>query len=39
MVTTVHVVRRSQDLISTLLALGVGLIVTIGPLVLLASGS
>ncbi|MBT0565991.1 hypothetical protein [Williamsia sp. CHRR-6] len=38
LVTTVHVVRRSQDLISTLLALGVGLIVTIGPLVLLAAG-
>jgi hypothetical protein len=35
MVTLVHVVRRSQDLISTLLALGVGLLVTIGPLVLL----
>lgn len=35
LVTLVHVVRRSQDLISTLLALGVGLVVTIGPLVLL----
>ncbi|WP_207837710.1 hypothetical protein [Williamsia soli] len=35
LVTLVHVVRRSQDLISTLLALGVGLLVTIGPLVLL----
>jgi hypothetical protein len=35
MVTLVHVVRRSQDLVSTLLALGVGLLVTIGPLVLL----
>ncbi len=39
MVTAVHVARRSQDLVSTLLALAVGLIVTIGPLVLLASGS
>ncbi|SIR67688.1 hypothetical protein [Williamsia sterculiae] len=38
LVTLVHVVRRKQDLVSTLLALGVGLIVTIGPLVLLASG-
>ncbi|NMO03884.1 hypothetical protein HH308_21965 [Gordonia sp. TBRC 11910] len=38
-VTLVHVVRRRHDLISTLLALGVGLIVTIGPLVLLASSS
>ncbi|PXW35386.1 UNVERIFIED_CONTAM: hypothetical protein DES50_101331 [Williamsia faeni] len=35
LVTLVHVVRRSNDLISTLLALGVGLLVTIGPLVLL----
>ncbi|PYE20072.1 hypothetical protein DFR67_102210 [Williamsia limnetica] len=35
LVTLVHVVRKSQDLISTLLALGVGLLVTIGPLVLL----
>ncbi|MFW0788625.1 hypothetical protein [Gordonia sp. CPCC 205333] len=38
-VTIVHVVRRRHDLVSTLLALGVGLIVTIGPLVLLASSS
>ncbi|GAB17863.1 hypothetical protein GOEFS_041_00170 [Gordonia effusa NBRC 100432] len=38
-VTLVHVVRRRHDLVSTLLALGVGLIVTIGPLVLLASSS
>ena len=35
LVTLVHVVRRSNDLISTLLAMGVGLLVTIGPLVLL----
>ena len=39
LVTFVHVVRRSQDLISTLLALAVGLVVTIGPLALLASGN
>lgn len=38
-VTLVHVVRRRHDLISTLLAVGVALIVTIGPLVLLASSS
>ncbi|MEH3157272.1 MAG: hypothetical protein PGN29_18940 [Gordonia paraffinivorans] len=39
LVTFVHVVRRSSDLVSTLIALAVGLIVTIGPLALLASGS
>ncbi|MFW0795201.1 hypothetical protein AAFP30_15415 [Gordonia sp. CPCC 205515] len=36
-VTFTHLVRHSRDLITTLLALGVGLIVTIGPLVLLAT--
>lgn len=36
-VTLTHAVRRSRDLPTTLLALGVGLIVTIGPLVLLAT--
>ncbi|MFT4043560.1 MAG: hypothetical protein QM673_10405 [Gordonia sp. (in: high G+C Gram-positive bacteria)] len=36
-VTFTHVVRKSRDLLTTLLALGVGLIVTIGPLVLLAT--
>ena len=39
LVTFVHVVRRSSDLLSTLIALAVGLIVTLGPLALLASGS
>lgn len=39
LVTFVHVVRRSSDLVSTLIALAVGLVVTIGPLALLASGS
>lgn len=39
LVTFVHVVRRSSDLLSTLIALAVGLVVTIGPLALLASGS
>jgi hypothetical protein len=39
LVTFVHVVRRSSDLASTLIALAVGLVVTIGPLALLASGS
>lgn len=38
-VTLVHVVRRRHDLVSVLLALGVGLVVTIGPMVLLASSS
>ncbi|MGC4961607.1 hypothetical protein [Gordonia sp. DT101] len=36
-VTFAHLVRRTKDLTTTLLALGVGLIVTIGPLVLLAT--
>lgn len=36
-VTVTHVVRRSRDLATTLLAVGVGLLVTIGPLVLLAT--
>ncbi|MFE0747780.1 hypothetical protein [Gordonia sp. NPDC058843] len=36
-VTLSHVVRRTKDLPTTLLALGVGLLVTIGPLVLLAA--
>ena len=36
-VTFAHLVRRTRDLPTTLLALGVGLLVTIGPLVLLAS--
>ncbi|MBA5845702.1 hypothetical protein [Gordonia amicalis] len=36
-VTLSHVVRRTKDLATTLLALGVGLLVTIGPLVLLAT--
>lgn len=36
-VTFSHVVRRTRDLPTTLLALAVGLIVTIGPLVLLAT--
>ncbi|ASR01782.1 hypothetical protein [Gordonia rubripertincta] len=36
-VTLSHVVRRTKDLTTTLLALGVGLLVTIGPLVLLAT--
>ena len=36
-VTLTHVVRRSRDLATTLLAVGVGLLVTIGPLVLLAT--
>nr|WP_053776995.1 hypothetical protein [Gordonia sp. NB41Y] len=36
-VTFSHLVRKSNDLITTLLALAVGLIVTIGPLVLLAT--
>ena len=36
-VTLAHIVRRSRDLTTTLLAMGVGLIVTIGPLVLLAT--
>ena len=36
-VTFSHLVRKSNDLITTLLALAVGLIVTIGPLVFLAS--
>ncbi|MEO9326836.1 hypothetical protein [Gordonia aurantiaca] len=36
-VTLSHVVRRTRDLATTLLALGVGLLVTIGPLVLLAT--
>ncbi|GAC68019.1 hypothetical protein [Gordonia soli] len=36
-VTFAHVVRRTRDLTTTLLALGVGLIVTIGPLVILAT--
>lgn len=35
LVTLVHVVRRSHDLFSLLLALAVGLFVTFGPLVLL----
>ncbi|WP_299576366.1 hypothetical protein [uncultured Williamsia sp.] len=39
LVTFVHVARRSSDLVSTLIALAVGLVVTIGPLALLASGS
>lgn len=34
-VTFAHVVRHARDLFTTLLALGVGLIVTMGPLVLL----
>lgn len=36
-VTFTHLVRRTSDLITTLLALAVGLIVTIGPLVLLST--
>ena len=36
-VSFTHAVRHSRDLFTTLLALGVGLIVTIGPLVLLAT--
>lgn len=36
-VTFAHLVRRTKDLTTTLLALGVALIVTIGPLVLLAT--
>ncbi|WP_279103387.1 hypothetical protein [Gordonia paraffinivorans] len=36
-VTLSHVVRRTKDLPTTLLSLGVGLLVTIGPLVLLAT--
>ena len=36
-VTVTHVVRRSRDLATTLLAVGVGLLVTIGPLVLLVT--
>lgn len=36
-VTFTHLVRHSRDLVTTLLALAVGLIVTIGPLVLLAT--
>ncbi|MET9199236.1 hypothetical protein [Gordonia sp. NPDC003585] len=36
-VTFAHLLRRNRDLPTTLLALGVGLLVTIGPLVLLAS--
>ncbi|MEE3853479.1 hypothetical protein VZC37_24295 [Gordonia sp. LSe1-13] len=36
-VTFAHLVRRTKDLTTTLLAMGVGLIVTIGPLVLLAT--
>ncbi|MFT3901057.1 MAG: hypothetical protein QM728_12560 [Gordonia sp. (in: high G+C Gram-positive bacteria)] len=36
-VTLVHIVRRRHDLATTLLALGVGLFITIGPLILLAT--
>ncbi|GAB09676.1 hypothetical protein GOARA_045_00300 [Gordonia araii NBRC 100433] len=36
-VTLVHLVRRRHDLSTTLLALGVGLIITLGPLILLAT--
>ncbi|GED99007.1 DUF308 domain-containing protein [Gordonia crocea] len=36
-VTLVHLVRRRHDLPTTLLALGVGLLITIGPLILLAT--
>lgn len=36
-VSLVHVVRRRHDLSTTLLALGVGLFITIGPLILLAT--
>ncbi|MGW5524790.1 DoxX family protein [Gordonia sp. NPDC003950] len=36
-VTFTHLVRRTNDLVTTLLALAAGLIVTMGPLVLLAT--
>lgn len=36
-VTIVHLVRRRHDLSTTLLALGVGLFITLGPLILLAT--
>ena len=36
-VTIVHLVRRRHDLPTTLLALGVGLFITLGPLILLAT--
>ncbi|GAB2641748.1 hypothetical protein GCM10027169_07360 [Gordonia jinhuaensis] len=37
LVTMVHIVRKTPDLLTTFLALAVGLIVTIGPLAFLAS--